>query len=114
MGFQEAFIALAKDKDLTGESYRILNYLLGHLTFENHIALPQIAIAKDLDMHKQHVSRAISLLVRKKVIVEGPKLGRTKTYRLNSHYGWRGQVKNLSATRPNDVIPFPTTETDES
>jgi hypothetical protein len=113
MGFQEAFTELAKDKDMTGESYRILNYLLGHLAFENYIALPQIAIAKDLDMHKENVSRAIKLLVSKKIIVEGPKLGRTKTYRLNSNYGWRGQVKNLSTTRPNDVIPFPTSESEE-
>ena len=64
-------------------------------------------------MHKENVSRAIKLLVSKKIIVEGPKLGRTKTYRLNSNYGWRGQVKNLSATRPNDVIPFLTSESEE-
>jgi DNA-binding MarR family transcriptional regulator len=106
MGFQEAFIALAEDKDLTGETYKVFMYMLGHLGFENYIAIPQVQIAKDLSMHKEHVSRAIKVLVTKRIIVEGPKLGRTKTYRLNSQYGWRGTVRNLEEAR-NNVVTFP-------
>lgn len=106
MGFQEAFIALAEDKDLTGETYKVFMYMLGHLGFENYIAIPQVQIAKDIGMHKEHVSRAIKVLLTKRIIVEGPKLGRTKTYRLNSEYGWRGTVRNLAESRQN-VLPFP-------
>jgi len=105
MGFQEAFIALAEDKELTGETYKVFMYMLGHLGFENYIALPQTEIAEGLKMHKEHVSRSIKTLLSKQILVEGPKLGRTKTYRLNSAYGWRGTVKNLQKDR--QVIHFP-------
>ena len=106
MGFQDAFIALAEDKDLTGETYKVFMYMLGHLGFENYIAIPQIQIATDLGMKKENVSRSIKTLLTKRIIIEGPKLGRTKTYRLNSEYGWRGTMRNLAESRKN-VLPFP-------
>jgi hypothetical protein len=57
-------------------------------------------------MQKTNVSRAIKLLVEKQILLEGPKLGRTHTYRLNSAFGWKGSINNLSKTRGN-VIPMP-------
>jgi len=106
MGFQDAFIALAKDREITLETRRVFDYLLGNLGFENYIAIPQTQIAKELKMQKSHVSEAIKTLITKGIILEGPKLGRTKTYRLNSHYGWKGTIKNLEKDRKT-VIPFP-------
>lgn len=106
MGFQDAFIALAEDKDLKGESYKVFMYMLGHLAFENYIAIPQVQIAQDLKMQKSHVSESIKILLTKQILLEGPKLGRTKTYKLNSQYGWKGRVQNLSKDREN-IVPFP-------
>ena len=60
MGIQEAFIALAKDPDISGRPRRILDYLFGRLGFKNYICITQ------------------------KEISEEPKLGRTVVYRLNS------------------------------
>ena len=99
MGFQEAFVALAKDREITMDSRRVLDYLMGNLGFENYVALPQRQIAEDLAMQKPHVSRAIKLLVDKGILIEGPKLGRTHTYRLSNLFGWKGSVKNLTKTR---------------
>jgi len=99
MGFQDAFAVLAKDKEITWETQRVLLYLLSNLGFENYIAIPQRQIVEALEMQKQNVSRSIKLLVEKQILLEGPKLGRTHTYRLNSAFGWKGSVKNLTKTR---------------
>lgn len=99
MAFQDTFIELAKDPELTLEPKNILLYMFGRLDFENFIQLSQKDIAEALGMHKSQVSEAIKLLARKQIILEGPKVGRSKCYRLNPHYGWKGKVKNLENER---------------
>jgi hypothetical protein len=99
MVFQEAFEALAKDPDLTGETWRILSYLFSKLDFENDIHLAQKDIAEALNMRKQNVSRAMKLLCDKQIVLKGPKVGRASTYHLNAYYGWKGKVKNLKEAR---------------
>ena len=95
MAFQDAFEEIAKDKEITSEPRRVLDYLFSKLDFENFIQQSQVDIAKELEMHKEQVSRAIKLLVSKQIILEGPKVGRSKCFRLNPHYGWKGKVKNF-------------------
>lgn len=99
MGIQEAFIALAQDKDISGRPRRVLDYLFGKLGFENYICIQQKEIVEALDLHKQDVSDSIKLLLNKGIILPGPKLGRSKSYRLNSSYGWKGKIKNLAEER---------------
>jgi hypothetical protein len=99
MGIQDAFIALAKDKDINGGTYRVLNYMFGKLGFENYICIQQKEICEVLDLKKQNVSSAIKLLLEKGIILPGPKLGRSSSYRLNPTYGWKGKVTNLAKTR---------------
>lgn len=99
MGIQDAFIALAKDKEITGVTYRVLNYMFGKLGFENYICIQQKEICEVLDLKKQHVSSAIKLLLEKGIVLPGPKLGRSASYRLNPSYGWKGKVTNLAKTR---------------
>lgn len=95
MAFQDAFEELAKDKEITSEPRRVLDYLFSKLDFENYIQQSQQDITKALGMHKSQVSEAIKLLVRKQIVLEGPKVGRSKCYRLNPNYGWKGKIKNL-------------------
>ena len=99
MAFQDTFEELAKDPELTLEPKNVLLFLFSKLDFENFIQLSQTDIAEGLGMHKQHVSRAMKLLTGKQIILEGPKVGRSKCYRLNPHYGWKGKVKNLENER---------------
>jgi DNA-binding MarR family transcriptional regulator len=99
MAFQDTFEELAKDPELTLEPKNVLLYLFSKLDFENFIQLSQVDIGEGLGMHKQHVSRAMKLLTDKQIILEGPKVGRSKCYRLNPHYGWKGKVKNLETER---------------
>ena len=99
MNSQEALELLATDKELTGENYRVLLLLLSRLDFENWIQIAQSEIGEKLDMRKQNVSRAISLLESKGILLRGPKVGRSYAFRLNPYFGWKGKVKNLNDYR---------------
>ena len=99
MNSQEALELLATDKELTGENYRVLLLLLSRLDFENWIQITQSEIAEKLDMKKQNVSRAISTLDSKGILLRGPKVGRSYSFRLNPYFGWKGKVKNLDDYR---------------
>jgi hypothetical protein len=91
MARQEGFLRLSKEKDLTGEDYRVLNVYFGNLDFENYIQISQQAIADYLGMKKENVSRATKKLVEKSILIAGTKVGRHNTYRLNPFYGWKGK-----------------------
>lgn len=99
MAFQDAFLALAQDREITGEVRRVLDYFFGKLDFENYLHVSQSEIADILGLQKSHVSRAVKILCDKKIILKGPKIGRIITYRLNEYYGWKGKVSKLPATR---------------
>ena len=95
MAFQDALEALAKDRDLKLEHHRVLYYLFSRLDFDNFIQVPQAEISQDLNMRKSKVSMAIKLLTDKKIILRGPKVGRSSSFRLNPNYGWKGKVSSL-------------------
>lgn len=99
MNSQEALELLATDEDLTKEAFRVLIFLMARLDFENWIQITQKEIAEKLNIHKQNVSRAISLLESKGILLRGPKVGRSYAFRLNPYFGWKGKVKNLNDYR---------------
>ncbi|EIT2341618.1 hypothetical protein L1O22_004870, partial [Salmonella enterica] len=37
------------------------------------------------------------------IILEGPKIGRSKTYRLNPQFGWKGTVSNHKKALKNGL-----------
>ena len=99
MGFLGAFELLAKDEELRGQPLAVLLYLFARLDWENHIAVSQSDIATALNMGRNRVSESMAKLVKKGILDSGPKLGRSSSYRLNPHYGWRGSVVNLEKAR---------------
>ncbi|MGB4498081.1 MAG: GIY-YIG nuclease family protein [Methylococcaceae bacterium] len=96
--FQDSLIEIAKDRELTGETKSVLFFLMGNLEFENYITIKQVEIAKQLEMQKTHVSRAIKLLVNKEIILK-VKEGTTTGYKLNPTYGWKGKVENMEKAK---------------
>jgi len=62
-----------------------------------------------LGMYRQDVNAAIKLLVERGIIQQGPKAGRTNSYRLNSTYGWKGKTINLRERRKIEALPGGTT-----
>ena len=99
MAFQDAFEEIAKDPEQTLEPKNVLFYLYSKLDFENFIQQSQKDIAEGLGMKKENVSRAMRVLTSKQIVLEGPKVGRSKCYRLNPNYGWKGKVKTLQEAR---------------
>ena len=89
---QHALEILANIKSL--DDNRVIMYLMSKLDFENLIQVQQTAIAEALGMQKQNVNRSIKRLLAMEVILEGPKIGRSRCYRLNPHFGWKGTAKN--------------------
>ncbi|PZO93326.1 MAG: hypothetical protein DI617_08900 [Streptococcus pyogenes] len=90
---QQAFETLAMS-NLTGETYRVLLQLLAVLDYENWIRVSSSEIAATLKMKTPNVSRATKKLVDQGVLIPGPKVGCSHTYRLNPSYGWKGSAKN--------------------
>ena len=88
--YQEPALWLAQQK-LTGEQYSVLFYLFNKLNFDNYLRISQKYISETLDMKQQNVSRAIRALNKLHVIVEGPRAGLNKTYRLNPYIAHKGK-----------------------
>lgn len=95
MTFQDGLVRLAQDRSITGEQWRVLAFLMGKLDFENYIHVPQTAVGEALGLKAPNVSRAVAELVRKGVLVRGPKVGQVGTLRLSPGLGWKGRVRNL-------------------
>lgn len=99
MNSQEAMVILAKDKEIKGETHRVLWFIGGILDFENWVQLSVSEIAEELELKRPNVSRAIKLLEKKEIIIRGPKVGRCYAFMLNPEFGWKGKVKNLDEYR---------------
>ena len=89
---QAALLTIANE--LNHDQMRVLMALLADLDYENYIQVAQVDIATALNMQKTHVSRAVKNLLEFGIVIEGPKIGRSKTYRLNPQFGWKGTVTN--------------------
>ena len=90
---QDPLLALATDRELWGRPRAVLDYLLGILDFENYVEVHHQTIADVLDLHRPNVTKAINLLVKKQILIKGPTVGRSSSYRLNPAYGWKGDNK---------------------
>lgn len=99
MNSQEALEIVAKDKDIKGETYRVLFFICARLDFENWVQISITEIAKELGMHQPDVSKAMKVLEDKQIILRGPKVGRSYAFMLNPEFGWKGKVTNLEDYR---------------
>lgn len=84
--WKRLFEAVAIDPDLDGVDLRVLFYLLSNLDFENYLRAPQIEISVMLNRHPSHISRSIRKLQEKGIVIAGPKVGRSGTWRLNANF----------------------------
>jgi hypothetical protein len=102
-GFEGRWLAMAQEaarilaqhrKELGEEGFAVLFSLLARLDFENLLLLNQAEVARELGMHRQHVQRAIKRLIDLGALLEGPRVGINRSYRLNPKFGWKGSAKN--------------------
>ena len=81
--------------------------MFSKLDFENFIQLSQKEIIEILGINKSNVSKAIKLLTRKQIVLEGPKVGRSRCYRLNLITAGKGKVKKLAGISEGTVRSHP-------
>ena len=62
--------------------------------------MTQADIGKRLNLAQPHVSRAMKVLVEKKILLEGPRKGRCHTYRLNYAIGYKGDEGRQTKASP--------------
>jgi hypothetical protein len=98
---QDAMLFLARGKleeaakaNLGTDAYRVLFAVLSVVDFENWIQFNQAEMADTIGMRRQHFGRAMRKLEAIEIILRGPKVGRSVTYRLNPNFGWKGSAKN--------------------
>lgn len=99
MMFQQALSELIMDKTFRLETLRVFNYLISVIDYENKIPLMQKDMAINLGMSPTNMSRCIKDLLERGIIDIDKVYGRTKLYRMNNYYSWRGKVKNLIKQR---------------
>jgi len=91
--FQESIKAVAKSK-LSGESLRMLMYLMGTIQMNNEWkVLNQREMAEDLELQQSQVSRALKDLAEKQIITKGARMGKGHAYTLNPYFGWKGDFR---------------------
>ena len=110
--FQRSAELIAQDRDFTYEDFRVLYMLYANLDMKNYISLSQSDLCEKLKMHKSNVSKSISRLLEKGIILKGPKVGKSWTYILNANYGYKGKLKFLKQERKRHLILIEDQETD--
>jgi predicted transcriptional regulator len=90
---QEAMKMIANSQ-LDGVAMRVLFRIGAELDMDNFLNLNQAQIAEEMGIKTSNFSRAIKDLIKEGILIEGSKIGRTKTYRFNPNYGWKGSTKN--------------------
>lgn len=99
-GFSDGWVAMSQSavlqiaqSNLGQDALRVFLALSAHLDFNNLIQVCQSDVAKTLNMKQPNVHRAIRRLVDAEIILEGPKIGKHRSYRLNPYFGWKGSAK---------------------
>lgn len=87
-------LTLTVERALTLRDLQVLYAMLEALELENFIRISQKHLADRLEMRQPHVSRSVATLIRNGIILQGPKIGSSSTYRLNPNFGWKGSGKS--------------------
>ena len=63
------------------------------LTMKTLIQVNQAEVSEQVGMNRHNVNRSIKKLIELGVILEGVKIGISRSYRLNPNFGWKGSAK---------------------
>jgi biotin operon repressor len=90
----QAAARMIANSDLGGVTLKVLWMLIARLDMENYLYVNQSEIAEEMGLKRPHISKAIKDLIEEGIIIEGLRVGKSKTYRLDPYYGWKGSTKN--------------------
>ena len=99
-GFQKGWMAMAQEammmlaqSNLTGNDMKVMWAMLARLDYENLIQVNQAEVAEQVGMNRHNVNRSIKKLIELGVVLEGVRIGISRSYRLNPNFGWKGSAK---------------------
>ena len=69
--------------------------MLARLDYENLIQVNQAEVSEQVGMNRHNVNRSIKKLIELGVILEGVKIGISRSYRLNPNFGGKAQPKAI-------------------
>ena len=109
--YQNAISTIA-DMNIPHEQERVFLKLLSKVDFDNYLRVSQTEIADELKMKQSNVARAMKELKDRNIIVEGPRAGLNKTYRLNPYIAHKGKNRNetildftdMASEKDNDFL----------
>lgn len=91
-------------KPLTQTEYRVRDWLLGTIGVGNYVAVNQTEIAKELNVHRVNVVKAIKRLVELGILLKGVKSGRSNSYMINPAFCFCGQIQHGIQQRKQAII----------
>lgn len=77
------------------QEMRVFGALIDRLDYQNFIHVPQTELAEVTGIERSNINRALKKLIDFGIVVEGPRVGRSRTYRFDPDAGWRGSKKAL-------------------
>ena len=69
--------------------------MLARLDYENLIQVNQVEVAEQVGMNRHNVNRSIKKLIELGVVLEGVKIGISRSYRLNPNFGGKVQLRGI-------------------
>ena len=93
---QESMMMLAQS-NLTGNDMKVMWAMLARLDYENLIQVNQAEVAEQVGMNRHNVNRSIKKLIELGVVLEGVKIGVSRSYRLNLTSVGKVQLRDIEA-----------------
>ena len=90
---QESMMMLAQS-NLTGNDMKVMWAMLARLDYENLIQVNQAEVAEQVGMNRHNVNRSIKL-IELGVVLEGVKIGVSRSYRLNLTSVGKVQLRDI-------------------
>ena len=102
---------IANDVELTLNARRVLDCIYFTLGRNNEVRVNTKGIADELGMSSQNVSRLLTKLKEKRILLETEPAGpETKYWRLNAHIAWVGDYVEANKALTRDPLPIFVTE----
>ena len=97
---------LALEPGLKGNTYRVFHYLCYILQYDNWIDISTVWLAEKLGLDRSEVSKALSTLEKKGLLIRGEKIGRHYKWRLNPEASWKGRATTRWDAVYESEIPY--------
>ena len=109
--FLDEVLALAVDKDFSGNDLRVLLAIIGNIGYDNILNISQQELGKQLNVDRAAVTRAIKKLISKGYLQVLDTIGRQNIYQFNPSVVFRSRAKNYKdLCRAWEQETFPNTQ----